>query len=263
MNGERRPNLFLFEHGPEGNIVMRADPEQRLPQAGDLSVFGGLVAAHGALDFGCEDGDVWAELCPGAELSEGFESISRRSLPGILGYGCFVRAGTAFQLAHWSRTNRFCGACGKPMRADGAARAMVCPACGQTSFPALSPAVIVAVEKEGNLLLGHNAGFPPGRYSVLAGFVEPGESLEEAVCREVYEESGVNVRDVRYFGSQPWPFPNSLMVGFRAEWESGEPKPDGTELTDVGWFSPDTLPDIPPSVSISRRLIDDWLSRRA
>lgn len=263
MNGGRRSNLFLFEHGPDGNIVMRTGPELQLPQTGDLEAFSGLVAGLGTLDFGREGGDIWAELYPGTEMPEGFEPTSRRSLPGILGYDYFMRAGTAFQLAHWSRTNRFCGACGEAMLEDGTVRAMVCPACGQMSFPSLSPAVIVAVEKEGCLLLGHNAAFPAGRYSVLAGFVEPGESLEEAVCREVYEESGVNVRDVRYFGSQPWPFPNSLMVGFCAEWESGDLKPDGTELTDVGWFSPDTLPDIPPSVSISRRLIDDWLCRRA
>ena len=109
--------------------------------------------------------------------------------------------------------------------------------------------------------MGHNASFPEGRYSVLAGFVEPGETVEQAVEREVYEESGIRVKNIRYAGSQPWPFPSSMMLGFRADWESGEPVPDGTEITDVRWFSPYDLPDLPPRISISRRLIDGWLAR--
>jgi len=142
-------------------------------------------------------------------------------------------------------------------------RARFCRSCGNTVYPALSNAVIVAVEKEGRLLLGHNVNFPQGRYSVLAGFVEPGETLEEAIRREIFEESGITVKNIRYFGSQPWPFPNSMMFGFNADWESGEPQADGDELSDVRWFSPKELPDIPPSISISRKLIDDWLARSA
>jgi NAD+ diphosphatase len=111
------------------------------------------------------------------------------------------------------------------------------------------------------LLMGHNAKFPAGRYSVLAGFVELGESLEDAVGREIYEESRVRVRNVRYFGSQPWPFPSSMMFGFQADWESGEPTPGDGELTDVRWFARDRLPNLPPGVSIARRLIEDWLRR--
>ena len=140
-------------------------------------------------------------------------------------------------------------------------RARFCPSCGNVVYPALSSAVIVAVEKEGRILLGHNVNFPAGRYSVLAGFVDPGETLEEAIRREIFEECGISVKNIRYFGSQPWPFPNSMMFGFNADWESGEPKADGDELSEVRWFSPGELPDIPPSISISRRLIDDWLAR--
>jgi NAD+ diphosphatase len=129
------------------------------------------------------------------------------------------------------------------------------------TYAPLHPAIIVAIEKEGKLLLAHNTRMPGRRYSILAGFVEPGESLEQTVAREVMEEAGIEVRDIRYFGSQSWPFPCSLMLGFTAHWNGGELRPDGVELDDAGWFAPDEFPDIPPSLSISRRLIDDFAAR--
>jgi NAD+ diphosphatase len=174
----------------------------------------------------------------------------------------FRRSGAAFQMMSLYRRNIYCGICGARMTDHETDNARVCPECGNIVYPSLSPAVIVAVEKDGMLLMGHNANFPPGRYSVLAGFVEPGETLEETIFREVYEESRVRVKNITYFGSQPWPFPNSMMFGFKAEWESGEPVPHDGELTDVRWFSPDGLPDLPPPLSISRALINDWLLRK-
>ncbi len=255
-------NLFLFEAGPDGRVVMIAEDPPRLPLIDELKNFKENLVSSGAIERGNPEGDQWGELAPGAPLPEGYLALSRRDLPPIVGYYGFVRVGLAFQLMNWRRSNRFCGRCGVPMRESEKERAMQCPDCGHLVFPTLSPAIIVAVEKDGKLLMGHNANFPAGRYSVLAGFVDPGESLEETVAREVYEESGVRVKNIKYFGSQPWPFPNSLMFGFRAEWESGEPMPDGEEIDDVRWFSPEELPDIPPSVSISRQLIDDWLRRR-
>lgn len=242
---------------------MTAGNPPSLLAAESLGVFEDSLAASGSIERNLPGGDLWGELAPGVALTEGYVAIRRRDLPAVIGYCGFVRAGLAFQLMNWKRSNHFCGRCGAAMRECERERAMACPACGHMSFPNLSPAVIVAVEKEGRLLMGNNAKFPRGRYSVLAGFVEPGESLEDAVSREIYEESGIRVKNIQYFGSQPWPFPNSLMLGFRAEWESGEPTPDGAELTDVRWFSPEALPDIPSSVSISRQLIDDWLARTA
>ena len=129
-----------------------------------------------------------------------------------------------------------------------------------TWFPRTSPAVIVLVEREGKALLAHARRFTEGLYSVLAGFVEPGETLEEAVAREIQEEVGIQVTDIRYFGSQPWPFPDSFMVGFTARYESGEIRVDGNEITQADWFSPNELPTIPDQVSIARRLID-WFDR--
>ena len=127
------------------------------------------------------------------------------------------------------------------------------------AYPRLAPAVIMLVERGDEILLGRSPHFLPGMYSTLAGFVEPGETLEHAVAREVAEEVGVRVKDVRYFGSQPWPFPNSLMVGFRAAWESGEIVIDEREIEDAAWFTAGNLPLIPPGISIARALIDAFL----
>jgi NAD+ diphosphatase len=140
-------------------------------------------------------------------------------------------------------------------------RARTCPACGLAAYPRLSPAVITVVERGPEILLAQGINFPEPFYSTLAGFVEPGESLEEAVEREIREEVGIEVRDVTYFGSQPWPFPNSLMIGFTATYGRGEIEIDPTELVDAAWFRKDALPHIPPPLSISRRLID-WAAAR-
>jgi NAD+ diphosphatase len=128
-------------------------------------------------------------------------------------------------------------------------------------FPRISPAVIVLIERGDHVLLARASHFPEGMHSVVAGFVEPGESLEETVSREIEEETGILVEDVRYFGSQPWPFPDSLMIGFTARYASGEIRIDGKEIVDAGWFSVDDLPEIPGKVSIARKLIDWFIEK--
>jgi NAD+ diphosphatase len=173
-------------------------------------------------------------------------------------------AGRAVQLVEWQRTHKFCGRCATPTKAAGPPnhRAMQCPQCGLLAFPRLAPAIIVLVtrEEDGKALLGRNANFPVAMYSCLAGFVEPGETMEEAVHREVREEVGVEVKDVRYWGSQPWPFPHSLMLGFRATYAGGDIVLEDGEIADAQWHSPDDLPMIPPGMSIARKLIDDWVA---
>jgi NAD+ diphosphatase len=141
-------------------------------------------------------------------------------------------------------------------------RCRICPNCGNVIFPVICPAIIVAIEKEGKILLARNSRFPKGRYSVLAGFVEPGESLEDTVKREVMEEVSIEVDRIRYFGSQPWPFPHSLMLGFTAEWESGEICVDGIEIAHADWFGPDELPNTPSTRSISGRLIRNFIQKQ-
>jgi NAD+ diphosphatase len=157
---------------------------------------------------------------------------------------------------HWHRNHRFCGRCGSPTQDHPEDRAKICPSCGLINHPRVSPAIIVAVVKDRQLLLAHSTRFQAKFYSVLAGFVEPGETLEDCVHREVFEEVGVRVRNIRYFGSQPWPFPDSLMVAFTAEYAGGEIRVDSVEIADAGWFSAGGLPAIPPRISIARKLID-------
>ncbi|SMG39358.1 NAD(+) diphosphatase [Dethiosulfovibrio salsuginis] len=202
----------------------------------------------------------WLEIDGERSLPDGWRTVPRRTLWEVMGERTFAVANRLYAEMDWRTNSRFCGRCGSPME-DMEDRGRRCPSCGNTSYPVISPAVIVAVEKEGKLLLGHNRAFPGKRYSVLAGFVDLGESLEDTVKREIKEEVGIKVCDVEYFGSQSWPFPRSLMVGFRAKWLEGEIEVDGVEIDHADWFAPENLPEIPGSVSISRRLIDDFIAR--
>jgi len=172
-------------------------------------------------------------------------------------------AGRAVQIIEWARTHRFCGRCATPTELAPGERAMRCPKCKLLAFPRLAPAMITLVTRgegdEQEALLAQGVQFRGPMYSCLAGFVEPGESLEGAVVREVREEVGIDVTNVRYWGSQPWPFPHSLMLGFHAEWAGGEIRCDPTEILDANWYRRDALPSIPPGISIARKLIDAWL----
>jgi NAD+ diphosphatase len=171
-------------------------------------------------------------------------------------------AGRAVQLVEFARTHRYCGRCGTPAEPAPSERAMRCPDCSLLSFPRLAPAVIVLVTRGEEALLARGRNFPLPMYSCLAGFVEAGETLEEAVHREVREEVGVELADVRYVASQPWPFPHSLMLGFTARYRAGELRVDGVELEDARWFHRDDLPMLfPGNVSISQWLIRDFLGR--
>ena len=161
----------------------------------------------------------------------------------------------------WDRDDQYCSRCGTKNERRSEERAKQCPACGSVSFPRISPAVIVLVERDGKALLARSGRFPEGLFSTIAGFVEPGETLEDAVRREVREETGIDVKNIRYFGSQPWPFPDSLMVGFTAEYAGGEITVDDNEILDARWFGAENLPEIPGKVSIARALID-WFLRK-
>lgn len=174
----------------------------------------------------------------------------------------WIVAGRAVQLLEWRKTHKFCGRCGEQTVQVPGDRAMRCPECRLMAFPRLAPAVITLITKDdGTALLARNANFPIPMFSCLAGFVEPGETLEQAVVREVHEEVGLTVGRVRYHSSQPWPFPHSLMIGFEAEWLEGDIEVDGIEIAEAAWFGTDDLPPIPPRLSIARRLIDDWIAR--
>jgi NAD+ diphosphatase len=183
-----------------------------------------------------------------------------RSLWGEVPELDWTIAGRAVQLVAWSRTHRFCGRCGTPTVPERGDRAQRCPACELLAYPRLAPAVIALVHRGDEVLLARGVRFALPMYSCLAGFVEPGETLEEAVHREVREEVAVEIDDVRYVGSQPWPFPHSLMIGFDARWAAGEIVIDPSEIADAGWFRRDELPMVPPPISIARKLIDRWVA---
>ena len=174
----------------------------------------------------------------------------------------FNLVGRALQINDWHRSHQYCGNCGKKTTDHPQDRARVCDSCGLRFYPRLSPSIIVLVHREDEVLLGRNRLFPPELFSTLAGFVEPGESIEETVRREVKEEVGVDVGELSYRGSQPWPFPNSLMLGFHAAYESGDIVIQEDELDEAKWFHLSHLPRIPGKHAISRWLIDEYLSER-
>lgn len=214
---------------------------------------------------GVVDGICWhaVDVPAGTDPSDG-AALDLRVFHGRAGEAAWLAAGRAVQLAEWARTHRFCGRCGERTAVAEGERAMRCPACRLVAFPRVAPAMITLVTRGGpgpdqEALLARGVQFPVPMYSCLAGFVEPGESLESAVVREVREEVGVTVGNVTYRGSQPWPFPHSLMVGFRADYVSGDLELDPTEIVDANWYRRDALPTIPPGISIARVLIDEWV----
>ena len=176
----------------------------------------------------------------------------------------FRAAARERELEEWRSTNRFCGKCGSSMQphVNPVERALVCPKCGYTAYPKLSPAVIVLVTKGDKILLQRNTHYKLRNWTLVAGFVDAGENFEDAVRREVMEEASIEVKDLRYFGSQTWPFPSNIMVGFQAEYASGELTPDGEEVVESGWFDRNNLPEIPHKGSIARAMIDAWLEEQ-
>ncbi|HWC67143.1 MAG TPA: NAD(+) diphosphatase [Acidimicrobiales bacterium] len=189
------------------------------------------------------------------------EFVDLRRLWGQVPDADWILAGRAVQLVEWARTHRYCGRCGAETKPAAGERAMTCADCELLAFPRLAPAVITVVHRGDEVLLARGVQFALPMYSCIAGFVEPGETLEQAVRREIREEVGVEVGEPRYVASQPWPFPHSLMIGFTAEWVAGEIEIDPREIADAQWFHRDALPSIPPPISIARRLIDGWAAQ--
>ncbi|GHV80858.1 hypothetical protein AGMMS49944_26490 [Spirochaetia bacterium] len=199
-------------------------------------------------------------------LPKGWRSVPIRQAISATAGG-MVTAGSpegllfrAYHIMQWRRESAYCGSCGSPNDDAPGGLARLCPVCGRQEFPRISPAVIVLVTNDRDqALLAHNANFDDGIYSLLAGFVEAGENLESTIIREIREEVNIEVDRIQYAASQPWPFPNSLMLGFTAEYAGGALKPDGTEILDARWFTRDALPNLPGKGSVARHIIDRWL----
>ena len=196
-----------------------------------------------------------------AEIPAEFYLQDLRKLAVEVDPHLFMLAGRARQVLDWDNDHQYCSRCGAPTENHPTDRAKVCPECNFTQYPRISPCIIVLVTRGYEVLLARSARFPPGVYSTLAGFVEPGETLEMAVHREVFEETGIHVTNLRYLDSQPWPFPHSLMIGFHAEYAGGELKVDGVEIEHADWWAVNALPKVPPQGSISRFLIDQYIEQ--
>jgi NAD+ diphosphatase len=292
----RRPNPFSTA-GLNRLGLLRKDPDRLGERLADknapplvLPISGARVAVRGtpaalamaALDALADHHEPWlmgevdGRLVVAVDLDDdvlGLEALEGdvrwaglREVGGLLPAGDANILATATGLATWHRTHRFCGTCGHATRSDWAGHRRVCDSCGREHFPRTDPAIIVLVTHGDRCLLARNPAWPPRFASTLAGFVEPGESLEDAVAREVYEEVGLRLdRDsITYHSSQPWPFPSSVMLGFTAVALDDALTPDPEEVADAAWWTAEELLDgaigMPPPVSIARRLIDDWIS---
>lgn len=196
---------------------------------------------------------------PESTLTDGYQLTQARSLYGIMDRGTEEGLSRARGIVHWDATSRYCGRCGSETAVGSAEPVRKCPSCGLSSYPQINPAVIILIVKEEKILLAHNRRFPENLYSCVAGFVETGETLEDAVRREIWEETGIEVAHLRYFGNQPWPFPSSLMIAFLADYAGGSITLEDEDITDAKWFSRDNLPDLPLHGSISREMID-WFT---
>jgi len=265
--GDFQPLLAPVEHARTRTFVFRKFDillrEEGLELPEEPAVASLPIDARDVHPVGIWNGEyyrtTWVPADTAAPPGHVFKGM--RALFGVRDEGMLGIAGRAAQIAEWARTHRFCGTCGQPMTLTPGERAMRC-ACGHTAYPRISPAMMVLVKRGDAILLARNIVAPPGRMSALAGFLEAGESVEEAIHREVMEEVGLEVKDLRYFKSQPWAFPHSLMLAFTAEYAGGELRPDATEIVEAAWFGPgDPLPQLSPHQSISRALIEANLPR--
>ena len=194
-------------------------------------------------------------------LSENYKLIPLYEFGESIDEEVFLAAGRANQILNWDRTHRFCGKCGSKTENKKDELAKVCPSCNNVMYPVICPAIIVAVTKGDKILLAHNRGFKNNRYSLIAGFVEAGEDLKSTVKREVFEEVGIKIKNIKFHMSSPWSFPNSLMIGFFAEYESGEINVDGNEIVHADWFTKESFPNIPQKFTLARKIIDEFIER--
>jgi NAD+ diphosphatase len=254
------PALWFAFQGAQ-ILILRDAQSASVPSARDMRELGVSPKRSQYLGIYGEQHCFACELEEGSTPPEGMQWSGLRALFGSIDDSLFALAGRAFQIVDWDRSHQFCGRCGTPTQIKNHERARECPSCGQVHYPRIAPAIMALVRRGREFLLARSPHFPPGMYSALAGFVEPGETLEQTLVREVREEVGIEVANVRYFASQPWPFPHSLMIAFNADYVAGEITPEPGEIEAAEWFTPDRLPQaLPSKISISRRLIDAALT---
>ena len=249
--------LLVVRHDDRAEVPLLRSPVDLGIELDRQIYLGFLERESGAVDCYC------GVVAESTKPPDGCTFENLRPLYTLLDEETFWLAGRAIQIVDWDRTSQFCGRCGQKNEVQSNERSKICPQCKLMDYPRLAPAIIVRITRQTaqgpEILLARAKRFPTAMFSVLAGFVEPGENLEECVEREIWEEVGIRVRNIRYFGSQPWPFPHSLMVAFTAEHDSGEISIDPAELADASWFAPHTLPAIPPPPSIANKLIQAFI----
>ncbi|QTA86096.1 NAD(+) diphosphatase [Desulfonema magnum] len=259
---EQTEPAWWFAFSKHKLLVEQADETVAVPWIRDLAEFNlepirkqylGTLNGHPCYS---------AELPDGAPEPDGMSFLGLRRLFGLMEETFYKIAGLGFEIVKWDQTHQYCSRCGASTEKKHDERAKICPECGLVNYPRISPAIIVAITKNDQILLARANHFPTKLYSVIAGYVELGESLEECVRREIREEVGIEVKNIRYFGSQSWPYTNSMMIGFTSEYASGEIRVDEVEIADAGWFDADNLPRLPGWGSIAKQLIDWFLESR-
>jgi NAD+ diphosphatase len=254
------PALWFAFQGAQ-ILVMTDTQSASVPSAADMRHLGVEPKRSQYLGTLGEQHCYACEVEAGCSAPQGMQWSGLRALFGSIDDSLFALAGRAFQIVDWDRSHQFCGRCGTPTNLKNNERARECPSCGQVHYPRIAPAIMALVRRGRELLLARSPHFAPGMYSALAGFVEPGETLEQTLVREVREEVGIEVDNIRYFASQPWPFPHSLMIAFNADYAGGDIRPEPGEIEAADWFTLERLPPVLPSkISISRRLIDAALA---
>ncbi len=215
-----------------------------------------VMGQESGIEYHCVD----AENLNITSYPEAIEWLGLRALAPDFDDVQYALAASALQLSHWRFKHKFCGCCGEKLTVRSDERAMSCTVCGNREYPKVHPCIIVRVlNQHGEILLARSPHFKPGLYSNVAGFIEPGESAEKAVYREVVEEVGIRVKNIRYLGSQSWPFPSQIMLAFEAEYDSGDIQVDGVEIEDAQWWSLNELPSLPNNFSISGWLIQSYI----
>ena len=257
-----RPALWFAFHRGE-LLIAQSESTSRLPHCRDLSELG--LTTVRSLYLGTYGGThcYTSELEHANALPQGHALQGLRAVFGLIDEKLAVLAGRAFQIMEWDRNHQYCSRCGAPTEMRRDERARVCSRCKYTTYPPISPAIMILIMRGREILLARKKEWPQGRFSALAGFVEPGETLEDTVRRETREEVGIEIKYLRYFGSQPWPFPHQLMIAFTADYASGEVTPDGVEIEEARFFDVGELPNLPASISISRRMIDTVTAKLA
>ena len=260
-NKKREADDLYFSFFKEGLLVRKEDGELKIP------LFDEVIKLNIQYENEFFLGELGGKSCFAVEvleeitLPEDFELIPLYEMGALLDEELFLVSGRANQILNWDNTHRFCGKCGSKTENKKDELAKVCPNCNHVMYPVICPAIIVAVTKGEEILLAHNRGFKNNMYSLIAGFVEAGEDLKSTVKREVFEEVGIKVKNITYYKSSPWSFPNSLMIGFFAEYESGEINVDGNEIVHADWFTKDNFPNIPKKFTLARKLIDKYIEK--